>query len=70
MEMAISPTAYRVLEKWIAITEEAMNKGINPMDDIEVVVEEFKKNGRSRKFLAFRWYGGKYSHLDWLLPHA
>lgn len=27
------------------------------------------KSGRgSKKLLAFRWYGGKYSHLDWLLP--
>jgi DNA adenine methylase len=22
----------------------------------------------SRKLIAFGWYGGKYSHLDWLLP--
>jgi len=25
-----------------------------------------RKNGRKR--IAFGWYGGKYSHLDWLLP--
>jgi len=23
---------------------------------------------RNRKLIAFGWYGGKYSHLDWLLP--
>lgn len=23
---------------------------------------------KSRKLIAFGWYGGKYSHLDWLLP--
>ena len=23
---------------------------------------------RSRKMIAFGWYGGKFSHLDWLLP--
>src|SRR2546426_11298471 len=23
---------------------------------------------RSRKLIAFGWYGGKYSHLDWLVP--
>ncbi|MBP8972336.1 MAG: DNA adenine methylase [Anaerolineae bacterium] len=23
---------------------------------------------KSRRFIAFGWYGGKYSHLDWLLP--
>lgn len=28
------------------------------------------RNGRTkkRKLIAFGWYGGKYSHLDWLLP--
>ncbi len=26
-----------------------------------------KNNGR-RKLIAFGWYGGKFSHLDWLLP--
>ena len=25
-------------------------------------------NSKRRKLLAFRWYGGKFSHLDWLLP--
>ena len=24
--------------------------------------------GRRRKMISFGWYGGKYSHLDWLLP--
>ena len=23
---------------------------------------------RPKKLIAFGWYGGKYSHLDWLLP--
>src|SRR5215469_9305490 len=23
---------------------------------------------RGKKLIAFGWYGGKYSHLDWLLP--
>ena len=27
-----------------------------------------RKNGSRRKLIAFGWYGGKYSHLDWLLP--
>ncbi len=25
-------------------------------------------NLRSKKIIAFGWYGGKFSHLDWLLP--
>src|SRR5215210_783920 len=27
-----------------------------------------EKKDASRKNIAFGWYGGKYSHLDWLLP--
>lgn len=27
-----------------------------------------KSNGRNRKKIAFGWYGGKFSHLGWLLP--
>jgi DNA adenine methylase len=30
--------------------------------------EEFKKVKHNGKLLAIRWYGGKFSHLDWLLP--
>ena len=26
------------------------------------------KNRRGRKLIAFGWYGGKFSHLEWLLP--
>lgn len=26
------------------------------------------KSGKSTKRIAFGWYGGKFSHLDWLLP--
>ena len=25
-------------------------------------------NGKKKKLIAFGWYGGKFSHLDWLLP--
>ena len=27
-----------------------------------------KTNVKARKLIAFGWYGGKFSHLDWLLP--
>lgn len=30
------------------------------------IVHNVKKN--TKKLIAFGWYGGKYSHLDWLLP--
>ena len=26
------------------------------------------KNVQKKKMIAFGWYGGKYSHLNWLLP--
>jgi len=39
-------------------------------EDIRAVVD--RSNGRPRrgrrKKIAFGWYGGKFSHLDWLLP--
>src|SRR3990172_4278265 len=28
----------------------------------------FSKTGRNGKRISFGWYGGKYNHLDWLLP--
>lgn len=33
-----------------------------------VVVEEASPKVRTAKLLPFGWYGGKFSHLDWLLP--
>jgi hypothetical protein len=68
MRIIVTPTAYRVLEKWITIAEENVGKGIIPADEVEVVVEELREKDGRKKLLAFRWYGGKYSHLDWLLP--
>ena len=35
---------------------------LDSMDD------DFVIGGISRKKIAFGWYGGKFSHLDWLLP--
>lgn len=29
---------------------------------------DIKNNRKNRKKIAFGWYGGKYSHLEWLLP--
>ncbi|MEM3448389.1 MAG: DNA adenine methylase [Nitrososphaerota archaeon] len=37
-------------------------------EDIEVFLEEVESKVRKQKLLAFRWYGGKFSHLEWLLP--
>lgn len=30
--------------------------------------KEQRKSATRRRVIAFGWYGGKYSHLDWLLP--
>jgi DNA adenine methylase len=68
MQIIVTPTTYRILEKWIVVAEETINKGIIPADEVEVIVEELREKDRRKKLLAFRWYGGKYSHLDWLLP--
>jgi len=33
-----------------------------------ILSRELRDSKRSNKIIAIRWYGGKYSHLDWLLP--
>lgn len=66
--ITISPTGYRILEKWVKIAEKVISKNECPAGDIEVIIEELRENNKRKKLLAFRWYGGKYSHLDWLLP--
>jgi DNA adenine methylase len=33
-----------------------------------LLVAEMRNKNKSGKILAIRWYGGKFSHLDWLLP--
>lgn len=67
MIIKITPTGYRILEKWIKIAEERVKNSKNT-SDIEIIVEEVRDNNGKRKLLAFRWYGGKYSHLDFILP--
>jgi DNA adenine methylase len=42
-------------------------------DQLDLFSGVARKNGietlrRGRRLIAFGWYGGKYSHLDWLLP--
>lgn len=42
---------------------------ISIWSDIEKTAEEQSKGmSKMGKHIAFGWYGGKYSHLDWLLP--
>lgn len=68
MSIPITVTGRRILEKWIVIAEKKLNEGNTGTCDIVVSIEELKNGSKRKKLLAFRWYGGKYSHLDWLLP--
>ena len=56
-----------------AIKESAASESL-PLT-VKVVYPKKKKSApppvtrlRSKKLIAFGWYGGKFSHLDWLLP--
>ncbi len=71
MRIVLSPTAKRVLENWVVISEEVLknNNGSPRGNEVEIILEELREKGKKKKkLLAFRWYGGKYSHLDWILP--
>ena len=54
MSRAVSPV----------LTQAVLDYG-SGLDDAARVAE---RKPRGRKRIAFGWYGGKYSHLDWLLP--
>lgn len=41
---------------------------INGESDIAKATRQPTVRSNGRKLIAFGWYGGKYSHLDWLLP--
>ena len=48
------------------------NRGVSPIyldedDPIEPAAVAYKRR-RGRRRIVFGWYGGKFSHLDWLLP--
>lgn len=62
-------TGARSLERLVTVAKKVSVQGISPaeLDDIEVVVSGEQSESR-KKLLALRWYGGKYSHLEWLLP--
>jgi len=36
--------------------------------ELGIPIARLRRNGYRRKLIAFGWYGGKFSHLDWLLP--
>src|SRR5690348_13303571 len=42
---------------------EQLTFGLDVLDELGV-----DSNPKGKNHIAFGWYGGKYSHLDWLLP--
>lgn len=47
---------------------EGSERGVDIDELYSCLIEEMKKGKKSGKLLAIRWYGGKFSHLNWLLP--
>lgn len=46
-----------------------MGRAVSPIYANEPAVANIKAGkNTARKLIAFGWYGGKYSHLNWLLP--
>jgi len=48
-----------------------MGRSLSPilaLPGIEAFMRQSAGPDQKRKLIAFGWYGGKFSHLDWLLP--
>lgn len=45
-----------------------MGRVVSPISSGQVVLNTAAKRRGSKKLIAFGWYGGKFSHLGWLLP--
>jgi DNA adenine methylase len=65
----ITPTGMRLLDEWVQ-TLRPPNKAHDEKisNGLEVSMEELVVQGKKKHLIAFRWYGGKFSHLNWLLP--
>lgn len=61
----------RVVKK-VAVPEDVGGRGLSPiyLDNIEELSENVivMRRRNRRKRIVFGWYGGKFSHLEWLLP--
>ena len=46
------------------------SRGLSPIYSKDIFEEKIVQinSNRKKKKIAFGWYGGKFSHLDWLLP--
>lgn len=56
----------------VAVLEEAQEPS-NSMENSKGTTRRgvpppISRLAEGRKLIAFGWYGGKFSHLDWLLP--
>jgi hypothetical protein len=60
-----SESVHRWLQREFVVT-----KGLSPIYLEPVVARTSPKviSRNKRKLIVFGWYGGKFSHLDWLLP--
>jgi DNA adenine methylase len=48
-----------------------MGRTLSPilsLPGLEIAVRDSSMPRRRRKLIAFGWYGGKFNHLEWLLP--
>lgn len=62
-------TGAKSLERLMTIAKEvSKDLKVESFDEIEVLMQDSPEILPKKKLLGFRWYGGKYSHLDWLLP--
>ena len=55
----------------LSLTEKTRLENSARLTGVEDQTEDCLANGRNgtkRKKIAFGWYGGKFNHLDWLLP--
>lgn len=59
-------TGTLLFQKWLEIGEKTVERHGNLKCEISLCMELFPS--RKNKIMAFRWYGGKFSHVDWIVP--
>src|SRR5437868_6856893 len=48
--------------------QKRLGNPLNGTNGVHLPVKAIRKNKPPRRKIAFGWYGGKFSHLGWLLP--
>ena len=68
-----------ILQKQMHVATVSKSKPITGISELDILPRKEKTNGctppapiarlqEKKKLIPFGWYGGKFSHLDWLLP--